>query len=108
MVPILLTLRTQEKPPFVAIRAEKLLLGYAHLPEVKAALEQDLQSTELKGLARVISMHIDSVSDAGARQGLAKMAVARATQDGEFLPYARALAKSAHADVRESAKTLPK
>ena len=108
LVPILLALRTQEKPPFVAIRAEKLLLGYSNVPEVRAALEQDLQSPQLMGLARVISMHIDTVSDADVRQGLAKLAVARAAQDGEFLPYAKALTQSRHADIRETAKTLAK
>lgn len=108
LVPILLALRTQEKPPFVAIRAEKLLLGYSNFPEVRAALEQDLQSPQLKGLARVISMHIDTVNDADARQGLAKLAVARAAQDNEFLPYAKALTQSSHADIRETAKTLAK
>lgn len=108
LVPILLALRTQEKPPFVAIRAEKLLLGYSNLPEVRAALEQDLQSPQYKGLARVISMHIDTVNDADARQGLARLAVARAAQDGEFLPYAKALTQSRHADIRETAKSLAK
>ena len=108
LVPILLQLRTQEKPPFVAIRAEKILLGYANFPEVRAALEQDLQSAQYKGLARVISMHIDSVSDSDARQGLAKIAVSRAAQDGEFVPYARALLQSRHQDVRETAKSLGK
>ncbi len=106
LVPILLTLRTLETPPFVAVRAEKMLLNYANRPEVAAALGSDLQSSQYTGLARVISLHIDRIGDTRVRSELARKAVSRAKTDQAFEPYTRSFSTSSDAQVREAAKSL--
>ena len=106
LVAKLLEYRTKETPPFVAIRSEKLLLNYAGRAEVQAALEQDVQSPQYKGLARTVAVHLDQVPDAGARQRLARAVVSRAKTESDFTSFAKGLEKSNDEKVREVAKTL--
>ncbi len=104
LVQKLLQYRRQEEPPFVAIRAEKLLLSYSDRPEVKAALLDDISSTQYLGLARVVTMHIDKVKDEATRQELAKVALSRAKSDSSFAPYARTLHSSTNAEIKKMAE----
>ena len=90
LVKRLLVLRHQGGVPFVSVRAEKLLLHYSSREDVKAALEEDLQSPETKGLARVIAIHLDRVADSALKEGLARKLINLASADKDFLPYARA------------------
>lgn len=100
----LLELRTKEQPPFVGIRAEKLLLSYADRPEVVAALEEDLTAPGLLGLARTVTVHLDQVADSGARQRLARAALQRARSDADFARYARTLLRSEDPEVSRLAR----
>lgn len=103
LVKKLLELRL-DNAPFVGVRAEKFLLSYVSRPEVRAAMEQDLQSPNTKGLARVIVVHMDHVADVEARQALAKLALDKAKQDNSFVPYARSLTKSNDPQLRQLAR----
>ena len=105
LVTSLLSLRTNDSIPFVAIRAERLLLGYADDPRVGAALGDDLNSTERKGLARTVVLHLDS-APASARQALGRQAIERAARDAEFRPYARALQSSTDPELRELSRSI--
>jgi hypothetical protein len=104
LVEKLLALRTQESPPFVGIRAEKMLLTFAGRPEVQAALEQDVESAQYVGLARTVAVHIDSVSDSNARQALARKVLSRASRESTFSSYARNLKQSTDPEVSRLAK----
>lgn len=104
LVETLLQIRTNEQPPFAGIRAEKILLHYAHRSDVQEALEADIKSTQYKGLARTVTVHLDKVSDASARRKLAQKAITRAENDDEFKPYAKQLLKSKDAQVQSLAK----
>lgn len=106
LIRILIALRTLETPPFVGIRAEKLLLTYADRPEVSAVLESDLRSTELAGLARIIPAHLDKVPSAAVRRSLARVALDRAASDGSFVPYAKGLLSSQDTEVQQMARSL--
>lgn len=103
LVAKLLAVRTQEKPPFAGIRAEKILLEYAHREDVQAALEEDVQSTQYQGLARTIAVNIDSVTDSTARHRLARGVSERAQRDATFKTYAKSLASSKDEAVRKLA-----
>ena len=102
----LLNYRTLESPPFVAIRSEKLLLNYVDDTDVKAVLLKDLSSPELLGLARIITLHLDDISDSATRQEFARQALSRAKADTEFAPYAKALRSSNDEQVRKMAESL--
>lgn len=103
LVKKLLELRL-DNAPFVGVRSEKFLLSYVSRPEVRAALEHDIQSPNTKGLARVIAVHMDHVADAEARQALAKLTLDKAKQDNSFVPYARSLTKSNDPQLRQLAR----
>lgn len=100
----LLELRTQEKPPFVGVRAEKLLLGYANEQAVENALTADLQSAERKGLARLVTIHLQSVPSDAVRGRLAKQALDRVGRETDFAPYARVLLESPDSEVKKLAR----
>ena len=100
----LLELRSQEKPPFVGVRAEKLLLGYADEQAVENALTADLQSAERKGLARLVTIHLQSVPSEAVRGRLAKQALDRAGRETDFAPYARVLLESPDSEVKKLAR----
>lgn len=104
LVAKLLELRTQESPPFAGIRSEQILLRYAHRDDVKAALESDIQSTQYKGLARTITVHIDKIEDQDARRNLARLALGRAAREADFAPYARNLRNSSDQEVSRLAR----
>ncbi|HQH27300.1 MAG TPA: hypothetical protein PLP17_07890 [Oligoflexia bacterium] len=105
LVKRLLELRTQEKPPFVGIRAEKLLLlNYSDRAEVASALASDVGSPQYAGLARLVAANIDQVPNESARRMLAKQVLARAKTDSAFAPYAKNLAQSADGEVAALAK----
>lgn len=90
----LLELRTKETPPQVGIRAEKILLRYSAREDVQRALEDDVQSPQYKGLARVIAVNIDDVVDTSVRRRLAGHALKRGAEDSSFSPYSRSLLNS--------------
>lgn len=98
----LLEIRHQETPPFVGVRAAKLLLGYADDPRVADALAADMGS--YLGLAKVITTNVDSVNHAPARERLAKLALERASRESKFVPYAKSLTQSKDAAVSKLAK----
>ncbi len=90
LVKRLLELRTDQTYPYVSVRAEKALLYYSEREEVKQVLLSDLQAPEKKGLARVIAIHLDRVTNQTLKEELAKLAIERASGDKDFIPYARA------------------
>ncbi len=104
LVEKLLALRTQESPPFVGIRAEKTLLQFAGRPDVQAALEQDVESSQYLGLARTVAVHIDTVPDANARQALARKVIQRGSRESGFSAYARNLKQSSDPEVSRLAR----
>lgn len=104
LVALLLEYRTKETPPFVGIRSEKTLLNYAHRDDVRDALANDITSPAHTGLARVIGMHIDSVSDTTARRLFAERVLSRAANDPDFARYGRMLLESTDSNVRSLAK----
>lgn len=104
LVAKLLELRSDENTPFVGIRAEKYLLQYADRPEVAAALDQDVKSDTMVGLARVIAMNVDKIPSAKARQSLAQSVIDRGKQQTEFKPYAQALTSSSDPEVSALAR----
>lgn len=106
LVQILTELRTVEQPPFVAVRAEKFLLKFAHRSDVSQTLSSDLRSTNYVGLARTIAAHIDEVPDETARRALARGVVERATTESTFVPYARSLGQSSDGEVQRIARGL--
>jgi hypothetical protein len=108
LVAKLLAYRVTEAPPFVGIRAEKLLLLYADRSDVRAALESDISSPQYLGLARIVAVHLDSVPDSVARQALARQVIARAKTDDGYMRYAKTLHTSSDAEVSKMAKdSLP-
>lgn len=104
LVKRLLELRQEEKTPFVGIRAEKLLLGYAGRSDVRAALESDLKSDQLLGLARIVAVNVDKIEDAETRASLARIAIERGEQDESFRSYAKTLTASADTTVSTMAR----
>ena len=105
LVQRLLQLRTQENPPFAGVRSEKLLLQYyADRPEVRAALEEDVQSPTMKGLAKIISLNINDTKDAQTRRSLAKLALERGAADEEFAKVTRHLKDSPDPEISKMAR----
>ena len=107
LVASLLVLRHKEDgsvPPYVSVRAERLLLQFAGREDVQAALEEDLQSEQWFGLARIVVVHLDTVSDAAARSRLAKAALDRAAREQRFTTYGRMLRDSSDPEVSRMAR----
>ncbi len=104
LIEFLLEYRTKEQPPFVGIRAQKLLLSYADRSDVAEALASDIDSAEYLGLARVIGANIDAVNDESARRLLASRIIARGKRDSSFTPYAKSLIGSNNAEVSSLAR----
>lgn len=100
LVSSLLKLRTMEKPPFVSIRSEKLLLNYASRADVAAALKSDIQDKNLRGLAGAIALHIDKIQDQEIRRSLAQMATSRAKEDTEFRSFVTGFGNSIDPEIR--------
>ena len=107
LVSALLVLRLRETPPSVAVRAEKLLIGYSDRPDVAKALQEDLTAPDRAGLARTIAMHAGSAPTADARKSLSLTVVDRAQKEETYRPYARALKESSDEEVRRVARGLP-
>ncbi|MCC6221681.1 MAG: hypothetical protein IT291_10620 [Deltaproteobacteria bacterium] len=104
LVKIFLELRKLENRPFVGVRAEKFLLGYADKDAVQTALIADMESKEWAGHARLIAKNIDVVKNTAARRRLALGAVSRAKKDPEFIPHARGLIKSSDVEISKLAR----
>lgn len=104
LVARLLELRHSETP-FVAVRAEKVLLSYADREDVQVAIESDLQSAQMRGLAQVIAVHIDSVPSPEARMRIAQAALARAERDQSYRVYAKVLIDCSDEQVRKLARS---
>ena len=104
MVTRLLELRRLERPPFVGIRAEKLLLQLADRADVQEALADDLQSPKYLGLARIVVVHIDNVPNSAARSRLARSALDRVAREPNFQSYARTLLQSSDPEVSRLAR----
>ena len=102
----LLELRHDSSLPAVGMRAGKLLLGYSADARVKQALAEDMASTQYLGLARAITLHLDSIEDQSLRRSLAQVAVDRAKQDPSFVPYLKSLDSSSDDEVRRIAKSV--
>jgi hypothetical protein len=100
----LLAIRKMSGVSFAPVRAAKLLLSYTDRPEVRKALESDLQSEQLAGLAQVVTLHIDKIENPEFRTHIARIALSRASRDADFQPYARALIDSADPQVRKLAR----
>ena len=105
LVHALLELRTNNSRPFVAIRAERLLLVYADREDVLQALLTDINSQEHKGLARTIATHIDRAPEK-TRRSLGRAAIDRAKRDPDFSPYARSMNSSSDPELRTMARSL--
>ncbi|MBP9839203.1 MAG: hypothetical protein KBC84_10895 [Proteobacteria bacterium] len=103
LIDLLLALRLKEKPPFVATRSEKILIGYSDEPRVAQILEQDMQDPNLRGLAQIITLHLDTIPSATLRKSLASRATTRARVEKEFTPYASDLKNSKDQEVRRIA-----
>lgn len=103
LVALLISLRHDEKTPFVAIRAERLLIDYSDHSDAEAALQADLQDAKMKGLARTVVMHLDKVKSDSLRQSLARSAMTRAKSEPDFEPYTRSLHSSSDPVVRSIA-----
>jgi hypothetical protein len=108
LVAALLELRTDDSTPFVAVRAEKILIGYADRDDVAQALTSDINSTQYAGLARTVSIHVNDAPTSTARVALGRQLLERAGKDSSFLPYARALEDSTEPELRNAARSLPK
>jgi hypothetical protein len=104
LIDALMTLRHSSTPPFVAIRAEAVLLQYAEREDVRAALEQDLMSDEYLGLANLVARNLDQVTDEEARSALARMVFERADVDASFARHARNISLSRHANLKRLAR----
>lgn len=105
LVSLLLEYRTQEQPPFVGIRAQKILLHYADRPEVEEALASDVDSEKYLGLARVVGVNIDAVPNQEARRKLAARIVARGKRDQDFSAFAKKLSESSDEEVSRLARS---
>ncbi len=103
-VDALLKLRTDETSPFVGVRAEKFLFNYIDREEVVKALEEDIQSENRAGLARLIAIHLDKVKNAAVRKRLAELAIERGQKNLDFKPYAKVLLESGDTEVKRLAK----
>ena len=106
LISILLKYRREEKPPFVGIRAENLLLNYSDNEEVISALESDVNDANFFGLARTIGSNIDAVQNPSARQRLARAVVSRAKTEKKFESFGRMLKESSDSEVKRLAKDL--
>lgn len=73
----LLVLRLKDKPGNLAINSEKVLLGFTHREDVKAALLEDVVSEDRFGLASLILSKLDTIPDDSFRRSLATHALAR-------------------------------
>ncbi|MCB0323740.1 MAG: hypothetical protein KDD69_09215 [Bdellovibrionales bacterium] len=104
LVRILLDYRTKETPPFVGIRAQKLLLGYANREDVADALAGDVTSEEYFGLARIVSLHLDQVPSEATRSRLGRAIIERAKKEARFERYARGLLQSQDPAVSRMAR----
>ena len=104
LVQRLLKLRTNEEPPFVGLRAEKLLLQYVQLEAVVVALEEDLANPKYKGLAQMIALHLDQVSGPEVRLRLARGVIKRAKAESDFRNFAKTLTASADPAVGQLAR----
>ncbi|MFN8389151.1 MAG: hypothetical protein U0136_02535 [Bdellovibrionota bacterium] len=106
LVKRLLELRTQDEPPFVGLRAEKLLLSYVDEDAVLSALESDLSNPKFAGLAQMIAIHVDQVGQPEARLRLARGILARAKSDSTFRTYADSLKSSSDPAVSRVAREV--
>lgn len=68
----LMQLRLTDSPPFVALRAEELLIEFSDRDDVINVLEEDLVNPERKGLARVIIRSLHKIKDENAKLRLSK------------------------------------
>ncbi len=97
----LLVLRATKVPPYLALRAEKMLLRYSDREEVLTALEQDLANPDRRGLAQLIAIHIDDIAPETSRRRIGEAIVERAKRDEAYSPFARMLAESKDPVVRQ-------
>ena len=104
LIKILLEMRLEQTAPFVAERAEKLLLTYADIELVETALADDMRSTNTAHLARVITVYIDRVPSTETRSLLATLAVERAERDPKFRAYVHNLIDSQDEQVSSNAR----
>ncbi len=101
----LIELRRDNHRPFVGVRAEKMLLALTGESGVPAALADDVHSASFAGLARVVALHIDEVTDPSVRRSLAGAVLERAKTDSGYTTYARALLASTDDAVSSAART---
>jgi hypothetical protein len=106
LVKKLLEIHRLESPPFVGIRATRLLLNYADRPEVASALVDDVSN--YTGLARVVATNIETVPSESAKKTLAKAVLSKARTDEKLKVVARTLIDSSDAEIRELAKEASK
>ena len=99
----LLELRADETMPYVPYRATKLLLTYSNYSPVKEAIESDIKNPNRRGLAQVVAVHIDEMSEPSVRRYIAQVALDKAEGDERFMPYAKTLVESSDSEVRKIA-----
>ena len=104
----LLALRTYAGLPFVGPRAAKFLLEYADDTTVQQAMQEDFKGQDHLGLARVYSVHVDKIKQPEARLAVARMATKKASEDSEFVPYAKGLLYSSDGEVKKLAREVLK
>ncbi len=101
LVTELLTLRRDTTTPFVGVRSVKLLLPYSSEARVQSALNEDLGSTEYKGLAEAIALNLVSSTESGeSRNVLARVALERAKTDKSFAPFVEPIKSSQDPEMK--------
>lgn len=101
----LIELRGDQTTPMIGMRSAKILLeNFQGEEAIATAFEEDLQRDDRKGIAEAISMNLDKVPSAAARQRLARGILDKASHDEKFAKYAKNLASSKDETVRALAK----
>ena len=90
----LLQLRLETRPPYMPLRAEKMLLAYGDRDDVLSALEEDLRDSERRGLAQLIALHIDQLPLETSRIRIGREIIERSRRDESYLPFAKMLSES--------------
>lgn len=98
----LLELRLVDNPPFVALRAEELLIEYSDREDVVDVLEEDLEHPERKGLARIIIRRLDRVRDEDAKIRLSKKSAQLIRSNTFFTPLKEYMTKSSDPVVKSA------
>jgi hypothetical protein len=104
LVAELLQLRKQESPPFVGVRAAKILMSYSGREDVAKAMYEDIQSDDTVGLAQLYAINIDKISNESTRRRLARALVDRSKGNARVATAVESMQSSSDAEVSRLAK----